>query len=56
MVTEQVGLPRTVTSVNEVEIRAGFEVAMGHAALGGIWSGSVSAVGSVSSAMVSSCM
>ena len=33
-----------------------FEVAIGHAAWGGIWAGSASAAGAVSSAMASTCM
>jgi hypothetical protein len=33
-----------------------FEVAIGHAAWGGIWAGSGSAAGGVSSAMASTCM
>jgi transposase len=45
-----------VTSVKEVEIRAGFKVAIGQAARGGSWSGSRSLAGGVSSAMASSCM
>ena len=43
-----------IASVNVVEIPWRFEVAIGQAARGGSWSGSVS--GCVSSAMASSCM
>ena len=45
-----------VTSVKLVENRCGFEMAIGQAAWGGIWSGSGSLVGGASSAMASSCM
>ena len=46
-----------VTSVKMVEIRMGFEVAIGHAALGGSCRlGSGSATGMRSSAMASTCM
>ena len=52
-------LPRTarpVTSVKVVEISAGPEVAMAHAAWGGICCGSASLAGGASSVMGSSCM
>jgi hypothetical protein len=45
-----------IASVNVVEIRGGSEVAIGHAAWGGIWAVSGSVAGIVSSAMASTCM
>jgi hypothetical protein len=45
-----------VASVNVVEIRGGFEVAIGQAARGGSLRVSVSASGASSSAIASTCM
>ena len=45
-----------VTSVKMVEKRVSEEVAMGQAAKGGIWAGSASSSGGVSSATPSICM
>jgi IS5 family transposase len=45
-----------VTSVKVVEKHVGEEVAKGQAAMGGIFAGSTSIIGSVTSAMPSTCM